>query len=283
MSRFIDRIVLCGLMACGIGAAELPALVKENFDAVDISALSSGWHKEEGQNLSLIDEKGRGRVLKIVNKSGQTSGLDLKLDPRIVAGKILDIKFDAKLLATYEKISGKFYAGPKFKCTAKPADGGKTVYGNFTIKNGTTEWATLEGRFIVPGKVSSVTVGPCVELSETIALFDNIVVTIVSSDKHPEMTKEERAPAAPTPVPPPASKKVDPPPVDFKIGTGTKDAPKDEPKKDKNDAEKRNAEADKLLEEADKLTDQADKLIEQAEKLKARATDLKTLGKPQDE
>lgn len=196
MKIFFTTLALAVLILPALSmAADDASVIKLDFENFSLESLPSGWKKEQAANLSLIQDPKHGMVLKVANKTGQTSGLLYTLNQSKFAGTILDVKADVKLLADYRP-GDKFFQLPKIQGKWKNAEG-KNKYLTIKIENGSHDWKSIQGRMIIPEKATNISIGLVIEEAGAEVLYDNFFVEIVPASK--PFKADPVAPAPPTP------------------------------------------------------------------------------------
>lgn len=168
-------------------------VLTENFDALKLNELPPEWTKMEPTMLSMVDEEGRGKVLKIANSDERYAALVGKINPAKAAGKIVRVTVFAKFPGTYETLADKLWAAPKVLIDVHDAADKSTVT-ELVPQQHKPEWQERKADVTIPPGAKSVTVSLCVQFVTATVYFDNLTLEIVGD-----------APAAVPPPPAPVA------------------------------------------------------------------------------
>ena len=76
-------------------------LLFEDFEKMDLKNLPAGWSISKPEDLSILDEPGRGKVLKISHKGNGWPALTYTFDPSRIKGKMVRVSASVKFPGAY--------------------------------------------------------------------------------------------------------------------------------------------------------------------------------------
>jgi hypothetical protein len=166
-------------------------LINENFDALKLDQLPPGWSRAQPNQLSLVDEPGRGKVLKIVNNDDRYPYVMATLEPGKASGKEVTISVAAKFPGTYVPKAENLTASPKVIFKALD-NGNKTLVEEALVPQASKpDWQNLTATVNVPADAVNVSVSLCIQFVTCEVYFDNLTI---------EAKPGPGAPAVPAPV-----------------------------------------------------------------------------------
>ena len=194
----IVLLALVGRLAAG------EIVLSENFDALNLNELPPEWTKMEPTMLSMVEEVGRGKVLKIASSDERYAALVGKIDPARVAGKIVRVTVFAKFPGTYETLADKLWAAPKVIVEVTDA-ADKATQTELVPQQHKPEWQERKNDVTIPAGAKSVTVSLCVQFVTATVYYDNLTLEIVGdAPAAPVAPVVQAVQAAPGPPAPPA-------------------------------------------------------------------------------
>ena len=165
----------------------------ENFDKMDLKSLPAGWTISKAEDLSIVDEPGRGKVLKISHKGNGWPSLSFNVDPAKVKGRLVRVSASVKFPGTYTPMADKPWAKPKFFIGYKDKAGNDKFPGGEPEPN-KPEWQNLFGTATLEPDVGPVSASLRIDLVAAEVFFDDFVIE-VDPDLNSPPPKSAVAPA----------------------------------------------------------------------------------------
>ncbi|MGD0089862.1 MAG: SUMF1/EgtB/PvdO family nonheme iron enzyme, partial [Planctomycetota bacterium] len=162
------------------GAGEL--LLFEDFEKLNLQQLPTGWTLNDPTGaISIVDEPGRGKVLKISNKGGSYARLSIPLDPAKVRDHTVRISAWAKFPGSYTPHPNPalYWARPKFQLTFKDKEGKDHYPCGYELAPNKPDWQIYKNPGKIDKEAQSVTVWLSVDLVAAEAFFDDLCVELV--------------------------------------------------------------------------------------------------------
>ncbi len=201
--------VLLALAFSGCVAAG-EVLVTENFNQFNLEELPPGWTKAEPQLVSLVEEEGHGKVLKLVNKDEHYPFLMYTLDAGKVSGKKVNMSIAAKFPGSFTPLADKTWAAPKMILEMKDASGTLLLPDSVLQPEANKPaWQQLEKSVTVPANAVSVCVQICIQYVTCEVYFDNLSVELADAPPPTPPAQAAAKNAATPPGPTPAAAAVD--------------------------------------------------------------------------
>jgi hypothetical protein len=170
----------------------------ENFDKMDLKNLPSGWSVSKADDLSIVDEAGRGKVLKISHKGNGWPSLNFNVDPAKLKGKLVRVSAAVKFPGTYTPMPDKAWARPKFFISYKDK-GGADKFVSGEPEQNKPDWQTLFGTATVEPDVGQITASLRIDLVAAEVYFDDFAIE-VEPDLNAAPPKSGTAPATTNPA-----------------------------------------------------------------------------------
>jgi hypothetical protein len=170
--RSPSLLILLFAVTAQLCAAEV--LLNEDFEKLDLKALPADWQMGGSADLSIVDEAGRSKVLKISHKGGGVAVLDITIDPAKVAGTTAKISIDAKFAGKYQPIADKAWARPKCSLVVKDKAGKELTDKELLPEPEKPEWQKLTVAIPVSKEAASVVLSMKIQQVEAEVLFDDL-------------------------------------------------------------------------------------------------------------
>lgn len=174
-------------------AAEI--LVFEDFEKMDLKKLPPGWSLSKPEDFSIVDEPGRGKVLKISHQGNGWPALTFNVDPAKVKGHLVRVSASVKMPAAFKPLPGQPWARPKFYITYKDKSGADQYHGGEPeAKPG---WQDLFGSATLEKDVGTVTAALKIDLVAAEIFFDDFAIEIDPDLNQPPPKGTAKPAAAP--------------------------------------------------------------------------------------
>ena len=177
----LTRLMLLWSLSVGVllawQAAGAEVLVSEDFEKLDLKQLPSGWTIVSANDFSIVDEAGRGKVLRISHKGGGWPQLAVALDANKVRGHVVRISALAKFPGGYTPLPDKTWARPKIMLTFKDKDG-KDHYCGGDLEPNKPEWQQVSNSATIDKDAQAIGAYLRIDLVAAEAFFDDFRVEL---------------------------------------------------------------------------------------------------------
>jgi hypothetical protein len=194
------------LLAPCLGAAE--TLAAMDFETLDLKALPAGWFASRPEDMAIVDEAGRGKILRITHKGNGWAHLQITLDAAKVRGRTIRISALAKLPGTYQPRPDpkENWAKPRITLTYKDKDGKDQHPGDVAPEPNKPEWQNLARTFTIHVEANDIKVAMRIDLVAAEVFFDNFIIELDPDLSKPPVTGGTTTPATPAAPQSPAAK-----------------------------------------------------------------------------
>lgn len=216
MSRIafiLSVLILAGAARSG------EVLLVEDFEKFDLKK-PANWVVSVPDALSIVDETGHGKVLRIDAKGGWPH-LNVQIDVNKLRGHQVRVAASVKFPGTYTPLEKKEWARPKLQLIIKDKNG-KDTYAGTDLQGGKPDWQNVEGVITVDKEADSANLFLRVDLVTADILFDDVSVEV-----DPDLSKPPPK-SMPAANPPTVAQTT--PPVTPATPPKTTPAPKVDPK-----------------------------------------------------
>jgi len=183
-TRVTFRACLLAFLAPGMGCGAAEQLLFEDFEKFNLQQLPAGWTLENAADLSIVDEPGHGKVLKISQKGGGWARLSAALDAAKVSGHVVRISALAKFPGSYAPLADKPWARPKILLTFKDKEG-KDQFEGFELEPNKPEWQPVSKFRMIDKDAQAAAASLRIDLVAAEVFFDDFCVELDPDLKSP--------------------------------------------------------------------------------------------------
>jgi len=193
-THLFSVLLSVSIYSCSLVAADV--IFSEDFETLDFSKLPAGFSANGATDLSLADEAGKGKVLRINGKGNGWPSLSYTLDLNKVRGKKVRIAVAAKFPGAFTLLAGKDWARPKLQLVWKDK-AGKDHYAEAVPEASKPDWQNLEASSLIDADAESAAVFIRVDLVAADVYFDTFVCDVDSAGGAPATPANPVPPANP--------------------------------------------------------------------------------------
>ena len=161
-------------------------LILEDFEKLDLKAPPAGFTISSFADLSIIDEAGKGKILKITGKGKDLyPALGTSLDVNKVKGHSIRVSASTKFPGNYTPIPDKIWARPLLQIVVSIKDKKEPIYSSAHIEPNKPEWTETE---VIAAIDKDATKVECFLRADLVAVevyFDNFTIELDPDPKAP--------------------------------------------------------------------------------------------------
>lgn len=192
----LSALGLLGLLGNCARASEVLAM--ESFDKLELAKLPGGYLSSGAGSLSLVDEPGRGKVLKIANKPDGWPFLGVSLDAAKVRGRKVRVSAWGKFPGNYTPVGGKDWARPRMYLAVSVKNQKDPFHfdAKQPLQPGRPDWQQLmTGVATVDAQAEKVEAFVRIDMVAAEVFFDDFVVELDPDEAQAPPKPNDAAPA----------------------------------------------------------------------------------------
>jgi len=174
-SHALRAVLRTVLLFCASAVCAGETIVSENFESLDLTKLPQGWRVSTPDEVSIVQDPGGSKVLRIAHKGEGMAELNIPIDAKLVRGRTMTVTVRMKCPNGYTAVREK--QGMPQLMTVYESGGRRPIrYGGppATARG----WVRMRSPNPIPADASGVAVSLRVKWVACEAFFDDLVVTV---------------------------------------------------------------------------------------------------------
>lgn len=191
--RLLSYALYGGMLLATVGVGAGETILSENFENLDLAKLPQGWRATAGDEVSIVQEPGGSKVLRIAHKGKGTAELQIPLNVDQVRGRTVTAKVRAKCPAGYQFVQEK-QGAPQLMVVYRAKDG--NGQGRYSMPPPQQRsWVEPTCPVKIPEDAAGAFVSLRVNWIECEAFFDDLTISVDGAPSGVTATGGGNAPA----------------------------------------------------------------------------------------